>query len=64
MSGIVITDADDEVFSDMREEVCPKCGALPKRQELIKGFGKLWKLLCGHCGHEFARGTGPAPEMN
>lgn len=38
---------------------CPKCGR--QQRETFRGFGKTWKELCGHCGYQFASGTGVPP---
>lgn len=40
-------------------EGCPKCGRF--QHEVVAGFGREWRDLCGHCGHLFASGAGQPP---
>lgn len=55
----------DERGEEVTEEQMPSNAACPKcerrKRELIRGFGRAWKQLCGHCGHMFASGTGEPP---
>lgn len=60
-SGIILTDDEDDF--DVTRDPCPKCESGPKKRRVHQAFGGRWRVLCDHCGYEFSKGTGEAPEL-